>query len=93
MVGQRVKEGQTHAVLAVKDDSGQVWILDNLVKNIVPEKDMYLVFTPKIFVSEVETSEGMPSKMLLADLEGKNPFDEKAPPAPAAMTVSIAQGM
>lgn len=93
LVGKRIKEQQDHAVLVVKDDSGQTWILDNLEKEIVAEKDMYLKLAPKVLVSETGTSFCMPGKQLLADLEGKSPFDEKAPPAPAAMTVSLAQGM
>lgn len=91
LVGQRVKEQQCHAVLAVKDDAGQVWILDNLERNVVSEQDMYLKFAPKFLVSEHERKLCFPTTELIADLEGKNPFEQSAP-APA-MTVSMAQGM
>ena len=90
LVGDRIQEGIAHAVLAVKDDAGKVWILDNLEKGVVSEADMYLKFAPRFSVSETEKRVCLPTpdfKKALAEIDRGN-FNEDAAPA-GSVSVSM----
>lgn len=85
MVGTVPGRDGSHAVLSVADEKGQVWILDNLQKNPVPEDKMVTQFVPLLSVNEDQRIVhcALPD-LKTAMLKRRRAIDREAPPPPPA---------